>query len=54
MTVRATRDYVSSQERGAINPQKPSAGERWKEHFEEHLNEDSESEQPTRPVDNER
>jgi hypothetical protein len=24
---------------------------RWKEHFEEHLNEDSESEQPTRPVD---
>jgi hypothetical protein len=24
---------------------------RWKEHFEEHLNEESESEQPTRPVD---
>jgi hypothetical protein len=24
---------------------------RWKEHFEDHLNEDSESEQPTRPVD---
>jgi hypothetical protein len=24
---------------------------RWKEHFEEHLNEGSESEQPTRPVD---
>jgi hypothetical protein len=24
---------------------------RWKEHFEEHLNESSESEQPTRPVD---
>jgi hypothetical protein len=23
---------------------------RWKEHFEEHLNEDSKSEQPTRPV----
>jgi hypothetical protein len=23
----------------------------WKEHFEEHLNEGSESEQPTRPVD---
>jgi hypothetical protein len=31
--------YVSSQERG------------WKEHFEEHLNEGSKSEQPTRPVD---
>jgi hypothetical protein len=24
---------------------------RWKEHFEEHLNEGSEPEQPTRPVD---
>jgi hypothetical protein len=24
---------------------------RWKEHFEEHLNEGSKSEQPTRPVD---
>jgi hypothetical protein len=24
---------------------------RWKEHFEEHLNEGSELEQPTRPVD---
>jgi hypothetical protein len=24
---------------------------RWKEHFEEHLNEGSESEKPTRPVD---
>jgi hypothetical protein len=24
---------------------------RWKEHFEEHLNKSSESEQPTRPVD---
>jgi hypothetical protein len=24
---------------------------RWKEHFEEHLNEGSESDQPTRPVD---
>jgi hypothetical protein len=24
---------------------------RWKEHFEEHLNEGSESEQPTHPVD---
>jgi hypothetical protein len=24
---------------------------RWREHFEEHLNEGSESEQPTRPVD---
>jgi hypothetical protein len=24
---------------------------RWQEHFEEHLNEDSKSEQPTRPVD---
>jgi hypothetical protein len=24
---------------------------RWKEYFEEHLNEGSESEQPTRPVD---
>jgi hypothetical protein len=24
---------------------------RWKEHFEEHLNDGSESEQPTRPVD---
>jgi hypothetical protein len=24
---------------------------RWKENFEEHLNEDSESEQPTRPFD---
>jgi hypothetical protein len=24
---------------------------RWKKHFEEHLNEVSESEQPTRPVD---
>jgi hypothetical protein len=42
MTVR----YVTSQERGTINQQKP----RWKEHFEEHLNEGSESEQPTRPV----
>jgi hypothetical protein len=38
---------VSSQERGTINQQKP----RWKEHFEEHLNEGSESEQPKRPVD---
>jgi hypothetical protein len=25
--------------------------QRWKEHFEEHLNESSESEQPTRPFD---
>jgi hypothetical protein len=24
---------------------------RWKDHFEEHLNEGSESDQPTRPVD---
>jgi hypothetical protein len=35
---------VSSQERGTINQQKPK-------HFEEHLNEGSESKQPTRPVD---
>jgi hypothetical protein len=40
---------VSSQERGTINQQKPST--RWKEHFEKHLNEGSESEQLTRPVD---
>jgi predicted transcriptional regulator YheO len=33
---------VSSQERGTINQQR--------EHFEEHLNDGSESEQPTRPV----
>jgi hypothetical protein len=41
---------VSSQERGTINQQKPSAGE-MERTFEEHLNEGSESEQPTRPVD---
>jgi hypothetical protein len=38
---------VSSQERGTIN----QVLARWKEHFAEHLNESSESEQPTRPVD---
>jgi hypothetical protein len=41
---------VSSQERGTINQQKPSAGEMEK-HFEEHLNENSESEQPISSVD---
>jgi hypothetical protein len=39
---------VSSQERGTNKNQVLA---RWKEHFEEHLNEGSESEQPTRPVD---
>jgi hypothetical protein len=39
--------YVSSQERGTID----QVLARWKEHFEEHLNEGSELEQPTRPVD---
>jgi hypothetical protein len=32
-------------------PNKNQVLARWKEHFEEHLNEGSESEQPTRPVD---
>jgi hypothetical protein len=41
---------VSSQERGTINQQKPSAGE-MERTIEEHFNEGSESEQPTRPVD---
>jgi hypothetical protein len=41
---------VSSQERGTINQQNQVLA-RWKEHFEEHLNEGSESKQPTRPVD---
>jgi hypothetical protein len=40
---------VSSLERRTINQQK-SVLAGWKEHFEEHLNEGSESEQPTRPV----
>jgi hypothetical protein len=39
---------VSRQER---ETNKNQVLERWKEHFEEHLNEGSESEQPTRPVD---
>jgi hypothetical protein len=41
---------VSSQERGTIKQQKPSAVG-WKDNFEEHLNEGSESEQKTRPND---
>jgi hypothetical protein len=41
---------VLSQERRTINQQKPGAGEMEKK-FEEHLNEGSKSEQPTRPVD---
>jgi hypothetical protein len=32
-------------------PNKNQVLGRWKEHFEEHLNKGSESEQPTRPVD---
>jgi hypothetical protein len=43
--LRTTSGCVSSQERGAINQQKPSAGE-----MEKRLNKGSESEQPTRPV----
>jgi hypothetical protein len=46
---RTTSGYVSSQERVTINQQKLSAGV-IEEHFEEHLNEGSKSEQPTRPV----
>jgi hypothetical protein len=49
-TVRTTSGYVSSQERRTINQQKEVLA-RWKEHFEERLNEGSESEQPTRSVD---
>jgi hypothetical protein len=41
---------VSNQERGTINQQKPSAVEMDRT-FEEHLNEGSDTEQPTRPVD---
>jgi hypothetical protein len=41
---------VSSQERGTINQQNQVLA-RWKEHFEEHLSEGSESEQPTRSID---
>jgi hypothetical protein len=36
---------------GELLPNKNQVLARWKEHFEEHLNEGSESEQPTRPVD---
>jgi hypothetical protein len=36
---------------GEILTNKNQVLARWKEHFEEHLNEGSESEQPTRPVD---
>jgi hypothetical protein len=34
-----------------VNQQKPKVLARWKEHFEEHLNEGFESEQTTRSVD---
>jgi hypothetical protein len=40
---------VSSQERELLT-NKDQVLARWKEHFEEHFNEGSESEQPTRPV----
>jgi hypothetical protein len=36
---------------GALLTNKNQLLARWKEHFEEHLSEGSESEQPTRPVD---
>jgi hypothetical protein len=41
---------VSSQERELLT-NKNQVLARWKEHFEEHLNEGSKSEQQTRPVD---
>jgi hypothetical protein len=41
---------VSSQDRELLT-NKNQVLERWKEHFEEHLNERYESEEPTRPVD---
>jgi hypothetical protein len=36
---------------GELSTNKNQVLARWKEHFEEHLTEGSESEQPTRPVD---
>jgi hypothetical protein len=36
---------------GELLPNKNQVLARWKEHFEEHLNEGSNTEQPTRPVD---
>jgi hypothetical protein len=36
---------------GELLPNKNQVLARWKEHFEEHLSEGSESEQTTRPVD---
>jgi hypothetical protein len=36
---------------GELLTNKNQVQARWKEHFEEHLNKGSESEQPTRPVD---
>jgi hypothetical protein len=50
-TVRTTSGYVSSQANGEILTNKTQMLAGWKEHFEENLNEGSESEQPTRPVD---
>jgi hypothetical protein len=37
--------------KGELLTQKNQVLARWKEHFEEHLNEGSKSEQPSRPVD---
>jgi hypothetical protein len=37
-------------ENGELLTNKNQVLARWKEHFEEHVNEGSESEQPTRPV----
>jgi hypothetical protein len=42
---------MSRAKNGELLTNKNQVLARWKEHFEEHLNEGSESEQPTRPVD---
>jgi hypothetical protein len=42
---------MSRTKNGELSTNKNQVLARWKEHFEEHLNEGSESEQPTRPVD---
>jgi hypothetical protein len=42
---------MSRAKNGELLSNKNQVLSRWKEHFEEHLNEGSESEQPTRPVD---
>jgi hypothetical protein len=46
-----TLDDRSRAKNGELLTNKNQVLARWKEHFEEHLNEDSESDQPKRPVD---